>query len=390
MDITWRGKRNRIRSPDNTASGARIFEQNIRLALREGGNLKRLDPRELEAEPTFRAFAERWMRDYVEVNNKPSEVRTKRSILRVALLPSFDRNTLREIDAAAVERFKASQLRRGVGAKTLNNYLAVLRRALVIAQEWGLLDRLPKIRPLPFAEKPITSLRLDEAYRLANAAAPGPWRAMILLAALTGVRYDELIALQWEDVRLTETPARLVVSRGAVRGVVGSTKTYRARSIPLPPDAIRLLKEHPRGPSPLVFARGGGLMPHTTACRWLQKAARAAGLTGVGWHVLRHTYVTELGKRGAPLHTVQRLAGHSNIQTTMRYAHVTPEMLATAVMLLEEQHDPSPISSPRATGGQEPIGEPAFRPVVASHSLPQPTQESHLSVALSDGCGGGI
>ena len=91
-------------------------------------------------------------------------------------------------------------------------------------------------------------------------------------------------------------------------------------------------------------------MPYNTARKELRRAAVRAGIEPVGWHALRHTYVTELARRGAPLHTVQRLAGHTNIQTTMRYAHVLPDMLASAVQLLE---GPAPIErEARATRGQ--------------------------------------
>jgi Phage integrase family len=57
------------------------------------------------------------------------------------------------------------------------------------------------------------------------------------------------------------------------------------------------------------------------------------GLRNIGWHTLRHTFASQLAMR-APLHVVQTLLGHSTITTTMRYAHVAPSALRTAIDML--------------------------------------------------------
>jgi len=59
----------------------------------------------------------------------------------------------------------------------------------------------------------------------------------------------------------------------------------------------------------------------------------------IGWHALRHTFASQLAMRGAPLSAIQQLLGHSNIQTTMRYAHLSPSTLNETIMLLENNKD---------------------------------------------------
>jgi site-specific recombinase XerD len=57
----------------------------------------------------------------------------------------------------------------------------------------------------------------------------------------------------------------------------------------------------------------------------------ACGLSGVGFHTLRHTFASHLVMAGVPIVTVQALLGHSNIQTTMVYAHLSKDHKAQAV-----------------------------------------------------------
>ncbi|MGO9994839.1 MAG: tyrosine-type recombinase/integrase [Steroidobacteraceae bacterium] len=66
----------------------------------------------------------------------------------------------------------------------------------------------------------------------------------------------------------------------------------------------------------------------------LAKTCRQAGLRVVTWHVLRHTFATQLAMRGTPLNVVQALLGHASIATTMRYTHVAPSAMRAAIDML--------------------------------------------------------
>ena len=67
----------------------------------------------------------------------------------------------------------------------------------------------------------------------------------------------------------------------------------------------------------------------------LAGVCKRAGLRRIGWHTLRHTFASHLAMRGVPLGAVQALLGHSTITTTMRYAHLAPSTLRTAIDLLD-------------------------------------------------------
>jgi integrase len=72
----------------------------------------------------------------------------------------------------------------------------------------------------------------------------------------------------------------------------------------------------------------------------LWRACRSAGVRLIGWHVMRHSFASHLVMRGAPLKAVQELLGHSTIQMTMRYAHLSADVARDAVRLLDKI-DPS-------------------------------------------------
>ena len=64
-------------------------------------------------------------------------------------------------------------------------------------------------------------------------------------------------------------------------------------------------------------------------------SCKRAGLRQIGWHVLSHTFASHLAMRGAAIKVVQELLGHTDIMTTMRYAHLSPETRRDAVVLLD-------------------------------------------------------
>jgi Phage integrase family len=67
----------------------------------------------------------------------------------------------------------------------------------------------------------------------------------------------------------------------------------------------------------------------------LAHALKRAGLRHIGWHALRHTFASHLVMRGAPIKAVQELLGHSTIEMTMRYSHLSPDARRDAVRLLD-------------------------------------------------------
>jgi len=67
----------------------------------------------------------------------------------------------------------------------------------------------------------------------------------------------------------------------------------------------------------------------------LWRACRRAGLRKVGWHVLRHSFASQLVMAGRSIKEVQELLGHADLTPTLRYAHLAPEAKREAVRALD-------------------------------------------------------
>lgn len=176
-------------------------------------------------------------------------------------------------------------------------------------------------------------------------------RAIVQTALYTGLRKEELLDLRWGDLDFDH--AILTVQHGK-----GDKKRY----IPMIPELVEVLKAIPRKvtegeASPYVFNNPG------TGTRWVEirkgwfRALRVAAIRNFRFHDLRHSFASRMVQRGVPLKAVQELLGHSDIKTTMRYAHLAPSDLTRAVLSLSRKatvpaHAPS--KGRRRNGAMEP------------------------------------
>lgn len=141
------------------------------------------------------------------------------------------------------------------------------------------------------------SLTGEEIDRLARASSKRwpIWKAYLL----TGCRKSELEALATEDIDLE---SKTLTIRDAKRG-------DKIRAVPIHSEALDIFT---------TWTNVQDSMPSNLS-RAFQKDARKANIKGVDLHCLRVTFITRLIQGGTNPQTVQRLAGHSNITTTLRY-----------------------------------------------------------------------
>lgn len=334
-DFRFNRDRIRKRSPENSKRGAEAYEALLRHKLARGEPIEVIKP---IVEQTFAEFSAEWMKTYVKTNNKPSEQRTKFFTLKNHLLPFFGRLSLAKIGTTQVEELKAQKLREGLSPKSINNQLTILAKCLRTAEDWGRLDRCPKIKHLKTTSQRLDFLSPEESQRLIDHSDSPMWSEMIFLALRTGMRLGELFGLEWQDVDFSRR--QLTVRQSIVRGITGTPKSGKARYIPLTDDVCKALYEL-RRPAGLLFTRpDGSPLSYHIAENAITRMCKRAGIRKVSWHILRHTFASQLVSRGVSLIAVKELLGHSTIQMTMRYAHLAPSTLKDAVAVLEQRQIP--------------------------------------------------
>lgn len=346
IDLRHEYRRYRFRSPENTRAGAQAYEATVRAALARGERSV-LDPRtaapDVVQNPTFSEFAQRWFDTYVVANNKRTERDTKRYILRRHVVPALGRLEINRLSGADIELYKATKTAEGLAAKTVNNHLAIIQRCLRSAVEWGVIQNAPPLKALRVAPSSVRALEPTELASLLGVDKEPFWSSMVRFAARTGLRRGELRGLRWTDIDLERR--HLVVRRSRVDSHETTPKSNRERVIPLGIDAIAALQEHAGVPTRYVFTLDGSVPVSEGAMeRALTRLAARAGVRHIGWHVLRHTFATDLVRKGATLPAVKELLGHSSIEMTMRYAHVAPSTLIATIRLLDAD-DGQPVGN---------------------------------------------
>lgn len=338
VDIRHNNRRYRISSPENTRSGAKAYEAFLLQQLSRG-----INPFEEKKEKkflTFEEFAWKWVDLYVKNNNKISGVRGKTSTLKTHLVPFFGKCKLNEITNFLIEEYKASIIKKGLCNKTVNNHLTMLNTCLAYAVEWGELETLPRVKRLQVPPQKFDFLTFEESEMLINKAT-GIWKEMILFALHTGMRYGEIRAITWQCINWDNK--LLTVKSAFYRDILGSTKSNKERHIPLSPRLFEVLEKRKKVRG-FIFADKSGdylkeNLPRQALRRIIEQTElKRANNRKIGWHALRHTFASQLAMRGAPLSAVQQLLGHSDIQTTMKYAHLSPSALDNAIRLLDKDN----------------------------------------------------
>lgn len=279
--------------------------------------------------------------------------------LRADALDGWYQQWLTEIVTPANKKTGRSAVRRS--ASTVRKYHSIIHTALRQAVKWDWIDKNPADNASPPRVKaPAMNAPTPDDIQLlvADARDHDPVLATaIMLAALTGARRGELVALRWSDVK----PGRLVISRSiaVVKGTrhEGDTKTHQVRVIGLDPLAEGVLEvrrqemedlsaeaDSPLVADPYVLSyRADGAEPVNpdTLTGGFRRCAKRVGLPH-HFHELRHFMITTGLAAGVDLRTMAGRAGHADASVTARiYAHVLEAQDQTAAAILGRALSPT-------------------------------------------------
>jgi len=301
--------------PEWATSAARDRAKELRRLVDKGQDP--LGEKQAErAAPTVADLCQKYEDEHLPEKRESSAAEDRRQI-RLYVLPKWRNKKVAEITRQDVKRLHKSLADMPYRA---NRLLALLSKMFNMAvTEWGMrpdnpckgVPRFPEVHRERF-------LSQQEIARLSEVLAEWPNQtvaAAVRFLLLSGARKSEVINMTWDQIdferRRWTKPSH-------------HTKQKRQHVVPLSPPALQILAERPRD-SERVFP-GLGSINHA----W-QKIRKQAGLDGVRVHDLRHSTASILASKGMSLTMIGAVLGHTQVQTTAKYAHLADQALQDAV-----------------------------------------------------------
>ncbi len=223
---------------------------------------------------------------------------------------------------------------KGLSPQTVHHCLSLLQRVLFRAYEWQYCSKKPSgfknVFP-KFDNKRVRFLSQEEAKRLLNIIKRkynnGNLYDIVLFALNTGLRKGEILKLNINDINFKHKFISIL-----------DTKSTKNRVLPLNDIVINLLKKRVKeSENYFIFGR----FESKKFSLAIKETEFNIGITDlrhkVVFHTLRHTFASWLVQDGFPLILVSELLGHSNINMTMRYAHLAPHQGKKAVFGIEKR-----------------------------------------------------
>ena len=237
-----------------------------------------------------------------------------------------------ESTAEDVRAFMVHQLDRGLS----RSYCVILRNALrhLFVDTLGRTDELEAVPRSKRERRLPVVLSRQEVQRLFAVVENIKHKALFMMAYDAGLRLSEVLNLRIEDIDSGRMVIRICQAKGK-----------KDRYGRLSKGLLTLLREYWRVCRPESFLFPGACRHKrydvSTPGQILKQLCRKAGITKcVSMHTLRHSFATHLLEAGTNLRVIQQLLGHSSIQTSCLYTHISIEELREAPSPMELLQDP--------------------------------------------------
>ena len=276
---------------------------------------------------TVEELAREWLERHVDSRCKPKTKAISRLMVERHLIPALGKDPALSVDRARVAELHHSMRATPVMA---NQVVNALSRIWKLAEDNG---RLPegrnpcrtivkyrkRKRERFLSEEEFRRLgrALDEAENRKGVSAHAI--AAIRLLLLTGCRKSEILTLKWKEVDLE------------VRELNLSDSKTGSRSVPLSLEAVEVLAGIPRvdGSQYVIPGQISGQPMSNLWGPW-KIICKRAGISGMRIHDCRHSFASRALALGESLPAIGKLLGHSQVETTARYAHLAQESVREA------------------------------------------------------------
>lgn len=309
------------RAGDWTVVAARKRASELRRMIDVG-----IDPmaekQEAREAPNVRDLFDRYCRDHLP------KKRTSSQVVDIQMFQKFILPSLGAMKVADLTFDHCDALHRKVSKRTpiqANRVIGLLRKACNLAIRWRWIDRNPAqgiaLNPENKRERYLTA---DELDRLNTAMADHPKQTscdIVRFLILTGCRSGEAMRARWDqfdpDLRVWTKPA-------------ATTKQKKLHRVPVS-EAVTalLLRRRDLATSEWVFPSHTG-EPFVTIKKTWASLYEKAEIEDVRLHDLRHTFASLLVSSGASLPLIGAMLGHTQTNTTARYAHLFDDTLSDA------------------------------------------------------------
>lgn len=258
----------------------------------------------------------------------------KRDIDMFMMFAKDEGFNLKTIDTNLIRNFLRRETEKGISKRSNQRRIIAMRRYC----EWLLKYRYISYNPFITIKAPKHDSKLpdflheEEVDMLIEADAKREDflakrdHAIIILLYTSGLRVSELVGLKLQDINLRHRTMR-IIGKGKKERIVPFSNTAL--------DAINdylnncrnliLTKNHIEVPTNALFINNTGQQLTTRGVQYILK--RIEEKTGVSLelhpHKMRHTFATHLLEKGADLRTIQEILGHTSLETTQVYTHVT-------------------------------------------------------------------
>ena len=312
--------------------------------------------------PTFKEYADAWIKTTVPATCKESSTKDYGDILRIHVLPEFGDLDVTRITRGQIKEFLFRKINEGKAKSTVNHYRAVISGVLNQAVDAGAIPanpahRLGRIGKKEDGNNEIYPLTREEVIKLLNTVQVDKEVSihypLFLLLARTGLRIGEAIALQWNDIDFN---GRFIkIERTFSKGRIGSPKNGKSRIVDMSQqlkDALFELKESRKvipidDDDSLVFTNGKGKLIDSDGWRRrvFKKALKRARIRDIRIHDMRHTHATLRLSKGDNIVDVANQLGDDVTVVLKVYSHWMPGKKKAEVDVLDDPEYQSRIEN---------------------------------------------
>ena len=295
-----------------------------------------------------------WLQGYVKTNCSARTLESYQSTADRHLIPVMGHIPLKQLQPQVIQAYYGNACEK-LSSKSVLYHHRILKHALKYAVRQGYLGRNPcdLVSPPRPQKKAMRTLTPAEAATLLETASDNRFYPVIYTAVSTGLRQGELLALRWRDIDFdskTVSISRALYKRRGVCQFTEPKTAHSRRRVSMPDKLVAYLSEYKAERESLSLHLGRllrlddlifadiegqpldpGVLSHNFA-----RIAKRAGLAGVRFHDLRHTFASLMLLRGAKPKVISEALGHASVAFTLdTYSHIIEGMQSDAMVLLD-------------------------------------------------------